>query len=302
MTLYRFISILDSVAEDGISTLDLSPEYLHIHIVKSDLCESIDSFYSHLPNSPNVSILHQWGIPLEKDAKTRSEKVGANQIKDFGNIGIGFAANGDGEHFGDFVGGGEALLFNQNNFRITKGNNLVKVKNKEDYWTFQVANFSKSNVRSIAGYNEEVAGRDDLKKMLKEFSAGRPFVAVFDAEFIGPFLARSNGIYKEDLEELTQDPISVFDSDIVGGHLIGGSDNQGDIESLKSYFVGKEDIDNEIAQQDFIIKFNSDILMTRLNEVRIASGEGFRKPRTNIQVHEAARLIQKNYRNYLVAK
>ena len=302
MTKYRFIAILDSVKEQGLSNIDLSPDYLHIHIALSEYCQTIPNFYNELSRLPNSTTLYQWGTPLEKNAKIRSEKVNASKIKNYGNIGIGSAGIGDGEHIKDFVGGGEAFLFNQLNIRTIKGGRTVLARDKETYWTFQTAQLSKSNTGIVRGYNEEIVSRRDLRGMFKVYSAGRPFIATFGAEFTSPFLARSNGIYKEDLAGIERPRNSVFDQNISGGHLLGGSSNPGDIESLRAYYAGRRYSEERSFQQGFSIRFSSDILLSPINNVQIATEKGFRKPRTTTEVYEATQLIQTKYRDHLASR
>lgn len=302
MTKYRFIAILDSVKEQGLSNIDLSPDYLHIHIALSEYCQTIPNFYNELSRLPNSTTLYQWGTPLEKNAKIRSEKVNASKIKNYGNIGIGSAGIGDGEHIKDFVGGGEAFLFNQLNIRTIKGGRTVLARDKETYWTFQTAQLSKSNTGIVRGYNEEIVSRRDLRGMFKVYSAGRPFIATFDAEFTSPFLARSNGIYKEDLAGIERPRNSVFDQNISGGHLLGGSSNPGDIESLRAYYAGRRYSEERSFQRGFSIRFSSDILLSPINNVQIATEKGFRKPRTTTEVYEATQLIQTKYRDHLASR
>ena len=123
---YRVICVLDSIDEAD-STLDVSPNYLHIHILNSNLItSSIDNFVASLSAETKNSDIYQWGTPLEKDAKTRSAKVTAAEVKSRGQVGIGSAAMGDNEAKGDFVGGGEGFLVHDENHRITRGNKAFR--------------------------------------------------------------------------------------------------------------------------------------------------------------------------------
>lgn len=215
---YRLICILDSIeySDKALSSFDASPGYLHIHILRSDIIgSSIDSFTETLASEAINFDMYQWGSPVEKEVGTRSAKVSAEEIKKISQVGIGSAAKGDDEAAGDFIGGGEGFLFNDKNYRIIRGNKAVPVDEKQSYWTFQACDFNGSQIiTDLVGMR--VDGRNDLLRLLSNKSGGAPFVAVFDAEFCGDFLARSNGIFPED-NGLVTNTDSVFDLDIVGG-------------------------------------------------------------------------------------
>ncbi len=295
--IYRLICILDSV-EDGnktLSNLDASPDYLHIHILESENLESIEKFSQKISNeSPSKdlsSILYQWGIPLEKEAHTRSARVSDQEIKKFGQIGIGSAARGNDESRSDFIGGGEGFLFDSQSFRITKGNKIFEMNDDEKYWIFQVCDFG--GAQKISEFNQKkIDGRENLKKILKEKSGNRPLIATFDAEFEGDFFARSNGIFPDDKIFGSERSKSLFDREIKGGHLVGGSKNEGDIESLRQKFS-----EEKISDIDFSLKITSDILLKKIDELKIVrQGGEFSKPRTSIEANKAASLIQNFFR------
>ncbi len=293
---YRLICVVDSV-QDGdqtISEIDASPDYLHIHILKSDQLQTIEEFSSKLSNKTKNETLFQWGIPLQKDAKTRSEKVSATTIKEFGHIGLGSAARGTGEQIKDFTGGGEGFLLDDQNFRITRGNKAFKADETQKYWTFQVADFNGAGKFSdLKG--KTISSRNSLMQSLEHLSGGKPFVATFDVEFEGDFLARSNGIFPED-EAMVQNPNqTVFDTEIQGGHLVGGTTNQGDIDSIKLKFP-----DSKFDEIDFVLTVKSDIILKPISELQIAkSNGGFRAPRTETQVKNAVRIVEK-YRRQVI--
>lgn len=296
---YRLICIADSFVngDKTISELDASPNYLHIHILKSDGLETIEEFQQKLKDKSDNNTLFQWGIPLEKDAKTRSEKVSAAVVKEFGNVGLGSAARGQSEYQKDFIGGGEAFLFDEQNFRITKGDTVFEAKDDQTYWTFQVADFNGAKKISDLK-NSTIFGRENLMQTLKEQSKGKPFVAVFDAEFEGDFFARSNGIFPEDKAIIKNPNQSLFEADINGGHLVGGANNQGDVDSLKQKFSESEAIKN-----DFVLTIKSDVILKPINELQIAKSDGdFRKPRTAVEVNSATKLIQQAWRDYQQTK
>lgn len=297
---YRLICVLDSIdsGEVTLSTMDASPNYLHIHVLESERLGSIENFSQESSGQNIDNFLYQWGIMFEKDAKIRSAKVTAEEVKKFGQVGIGSAACGEVESKKrdrdgnliekDFIGGGEAFLSNGQNFRITKGGGVFEVADQEKYWSFQVADFS--NAQRISELKEnQIDGREKLLEILKEKSGGKPFIATFDAEFVGNFLARSNGIFPEDKAAVQNPEQSLFSENIKGGHLVGGSRNVGDIESLRNSGFSQE--------ADFSLKIVSDVFLKPIDQLQIAKKDGgFREPRTQFQVNQAALLIQKEFR------
>jgi hypothetical protein len=291
--IYRLICIVDSFqnGDQTPSIIDASPDYLHIHILKSAQLQTIEEFSSKLSDKTDNEILFQWGIPLEKDAKTRSEKVSASKVREFGNIGLGSAARGNGEQIGDFIGGGEGFLFDDQNFRITKGDTAFEAKNEQTYWTFQVADFN--GAKKIGDFKDlTISGRNNLMQILKERSNGKPFVAVFDAQFEENLFARSNGIFPEDLSRVSDSKQSLFIGDVMGGHLVGGSTNEGDISSLRQTFS-----ELEANKLDFTLTIKSEVILKPISELQIAkSDSSFRKPRTAIEVENAVQVIQKYWR------
>ena len=296
--IYRLICILDSVASDDqtISSMDASPDYLHIHILDSSYLRPLEEALEDTlqGNVGTDNALYQWGTPFEKDTHTRSTKVSAEEIKNHGQIGIGSASRGNNEMEGDFIGGGEAFLFNSQNFRLTKGNEIFSAADSQKYWAFQTANFSNAvKIDDLSG--STISGRRNLMDILKEKSNSRPFVATFDAEFHGKFFTRSNGIFPEDLEFVREPELSLFDDEIKGGHLVGGNDNPGDVKSLQQKFSSEE----EIKEIDFSLRILSPIFLKPLNELKIAKRNGtFRSPRTEIEVNGAAQLIQEKWKEY----
>ena len=298
--IYRLICILDSIKSDSLdqdkilSEIDASPNYLHIHIAESKALESIDDFKLKLKQESKNNILFQFGIPLEKDAKTRSEKISASEIAKFGNIGIGSAARGLSEEKHDFIGGGEAFLFDKNNLRITKGNAVFKADDNQKYWAFQTADFDGAKI--IPDFkNVKINGREELVEILKKKSEGRAFIATFDVEFVGDFFARSNGIFPEDEKYIENPKITLFEKSVKGGHLVGGSKNLGDIASLKTKFKS----DDETNSIDFALIIKSDILLKPIEELQIAKTDGgFRKPRTEVEVLNAVKIIENYWQNY----
>jgi len=290
---YRLICIVDSFqnGDQTPSMIDASPDYLHIHILKSAQLQTIDNFSSKLSDKTENEILFQWGIPLEKDARNRSEKVSTLKVREFGNVGLGSAARGHDEQVADFIGGGEGFLFDDQNFRITKGNTAFEAQNEQTYWTFQVTDFN--GARKIGDLNGlTIGGRNQLMQALKEKSEDKPFVAVFDAQFEENLFARSNGIFPEDLSQVSDSKQALFISDVMGGHLVGGSKNQGDVDSLRQVLS-----ESEANQIDFTLTIKSEVILKPINELQIAKLDGsFRKPRTAIEVENATQVIQKYWR------
>jgi hypothetical protein len=289
---YRLICVLDSVidGEKTLSELDASPDYLHIHILESNQVESIEEFSKKLSSEPKNHTLFQWGIPLNKDAGTRTAKVDGKIINSFGDVGLGSAMTGKGEWNGDYIGGGEGFLFDKDSLRITKGNAFFTAPDNQNYWTFQVADFDGAlKINNLNG--SLVEGRKNLMELLKEQSEGKPFVAVFDVKFKGRFFARSNGIFPEDKDQVKDPDSSLFDSDkeeIKGGHLVGGSDNPGDIESLGKIFSQPD-----AKKQDFVFTIESSVILKKIGELQIAGPDGsFRPPRTAIEVADAIEVIE----------
>lgn len=233
---YRLICILDA-------------QYLHIHIVSSDNFQPIEIFAKKISDKPSDNILYQWGQLEDLKNHNRSVKVLASEINKFGQIGIGSLWRGNEKNGG--MGGGEGFLFDDYNFRIIKGNKILEVADSEGYWTFQVANFNGAKIfTDLSGCR--VNGRLSLQELLLKKSENKPFIATFDVEFIGEFFARSNGIFIED----EQSSKSLFTEEIVGGHLLGGSNNLGDIKSLKEKFS-----EAEIGSIDFSFVIKSQVLL-----------------------------------------
>jgi len=293
--IYRLICIVDSINKGGdtISTMDASPDYLHIHILDSEHLNPIDSPIREIPEKETSNTLYQWGTIFEKDTHTRSTKVSAAEIKKYGQIGIGSASRGSNERIGDFIGGGEAFLFDAQNFRITKGNGMFEAGDEQEYWTFQVADFSDA-LRTDDLLDQVISGRDNLMEILKLKSGGEPFIATFDVTFNDEFFARSNGILPEDVSFIEDPNLALFDTEIKGGHLVGGSQNTGDIESLKQKFT-----DESIDIVDFSLQIVSPVFLKPINELKIAKKNGeFRNPRTEIEVNKASQLIQDKWKEH----
>lgn len=292
---YRLVCVLDAIfdGENTQSSMDVSPDYLHIHILKSSYLKPFDEFIDSCGGGSTQDDLYQWGIPFEKESRTRSAKISAQEILAKGNVGLGSAARGENESEGDFIGGGEGFLVGSQNFRVSKGNKVFEMQKDENYWIFQIADFG--NAQKFDDVNGiTVNGRENLLSLLKDKSGGRPFVATFDVEFEGDFFARSNGIFPEDVG-LVEDPDAVlFSNNAEGGHLVGGSDNSGDLESLSTIFSLADSMSS-----NFLIKIVSPVTIKPINEVKIIKKDGnFRSPRKEIEVNHAAQLIQETWEKY----
>lgn len=235
---YRFICILDS----------LHSPYLHIHILDSSYLKPLAEF-SFSSEAKNHD-LFQWGDIADLEKKSRRPKVTASEIKKFGTIGIGSAWMGvEGI---DGCGGGEGFFFNGENFRIIKGNEVVAAKKDETYWNFQIADFD--GAKKIDLGNKKIFGRMQLTKILSEIANKQIFISSFDAEFVGDYFARSNGIF--DSDEVENRTNSLFLNEIKGGHLVGGSKNSGDLKSLRLNFS-----DEQAQESDFTLELRSEILL-----------------------------------------
>jgi len=272
--------------------MDVSPDYLHIHILKSSYLKPLDEFINSCKKEDSQNNLYQWGIPFEKEAHTRSKKISAADILTKGNIGIGSVARGE-EAKGNFIGGGEAFLTGSQNFRISKGNMVSEVSDQENYWIFQVTDFGNAQkFDDVTGL--VINGRENLMRLLKDKSQGRPFVATFDVEFDGDFFARSNGVLPEDLHFIDNPTNTLFFNNAEGGHLVGGSVNSGDLSSLSE----RLDPTASLAA-DFSLRIVSALAIKPIDEVKISRKNGdFRSPRTEIEVNHAAQLIQKTWQKF----
>jgi hypothetical protein len=245
---YRFICIL----EHPVSSL-------HIHILDNFYLKPLEKFSATISPKIKNNFLFQWGSPVDLKNKIRREKVSAKEIKKFGEIGIGSAFRGEEKKGG--IGGGEGFLFNDENFRIIKGNEVLKASDDEKYWTFQIADFS--GAKKVSGI-KKISGRKNLKKILLEKANGKGFVATFDAEFIGEFFARSNGIFPEDKVKNREE--SLFEKKIKGGHLVGGDAASGNIKSLKNKFS-----EERAKQIDFAFKIAGPVLLKSHNSLVLLS-------------------------------
>lgn len=263
---YRFICVSDFY--QVIPSNNLSPDYLHIHILESSRLEPIEKLALSNFKKDHSDILYQWGNVFEKNTNTRSAKVSGKRIKQYGQVGIGSVARGSDEKNGDFISGGEGFLFGSQSFRITKGNAVFESCDDQEYWIFQVADFG--NACKIFDLSERVVvGREDLMQILREKSGGQPFVATFDAVFRGKFFARSNGIFPEDIPSVKNPTKILFDHKIKGGHLVGGSRNKGDVESLKEKFSSKE-----TESINFSCQIVSTVFLKPIKELKIAKKNG----------------------------
>ncbi len=293
---HRLICVLDSIekGEETPSTLDASPGYLHIHAISSDKVQTIDEFKKTLASEASNHLLTQWGRPQDKETHARSVKVSAAEVGRFGQVGIGSAARGD-ERVGTYVGGGEGFLFGAKKSRVTKGGSYFGMQKDEGFWTFQTANFN--GAISFSDCKERVVvGREELSEILKKMSGGQPFVAVFDVQFEEGSFVRSNGIFPEDdVPRKDESLFSATENGIKGGHVVDGSGNDGDIESLQTK------LDKESATiNDFRFVIKSEILLKPVKELLIVGRDGsLQKPRTAIEASESERLKGAHIRSKL---
>ncbi len=230
----------------------------------------LEEFITKLSGIGSDNNLYQWGAISEKNSNTRSVKVSAKKIKQYGQVGIGSVARGCNELIGDFIGGGEGFLFDSQNFRITKGDGVFEVKDDQEYWMFQVTDFNNAlKISDLSG--NIIEGRKNLMEILKDKSRSRLFVATFDVRFNARFFARSNGIFPEDLKFVQNPNKTLFDQDIKGGHLLGGGNNIGDIKSLKEKFNQEEAMSN-----DFSCQIMSQVLLKPIEEIKIIKNDNLK--------------------------
>lgn len=282
MAKFRMICVLDSTQDQGLSSRDVSPDYLHIHALEIDAIESIEEFSKRISvKTDTTGTLVQWGKPAHLYDKKRREKVSASEVKKHGQVGLGSAWRGS--EGSDGTGGGEAFLFGEKNVRVTRGSGVFDVADDGKYWIFQVADFS--GAEKISDLRGEIKGREALKKALLEKSLGKPFVATFDIEAEDNFYTRSNGIFPEDRADLEHPDKALFIGGEKGGHVVGGSANEGDLKSLSEL--------PDPAGIDFSLKITSDVLLKPLGQVKIVKKDGScRAPRTETRVRQKAERLE----------
>jgi hypothetical protein len=249
--------------------------------------ESIEEFSKKLAGVDD-GVLWQWGRIGELIGKSRSPKVSAAEIKTREHV-VGTGSVWRGVEGKDGVGGGEAFLFDSQNFRITRGNEVFPATDDQTYWTFQAADFKGAQQIDLRG--TIISDRENLSEILKKISGGKPLVATFDVEFSEDFFSRSNGLFAED--RVADREKRLFESnETKGGHLVGGSTNEGDRKSLHEKFSAEE-----AAKVDFAFTIKSNVLLKPIDRLLIAKKDGsFREPRTEIEVTKAATVIQKKWR------
>lgn len=184
---FRLICVLDATEEQGLSKKDVSPNYLHIHALEADDLESLENFVQKFSAPTEKSgTLYQWGKPAHLVKNTRRETVSASEITEHGQIGIGSAWHGSEKSGG--MGGGEGFYFDKKNVRITRGNGVFDMSEKEKYWIFEVMDFS--GAKKISELRGQIDGREDLKRKLLREAGNKPFMACFDAEVGDDFFTR----------------------------------------------------------------------------------------------------------------
>jgi hypothetical protein len=225
-----------STGENVISSLDGTPGYLHIHIIRKDILQNLPTLdTAGVGNAKESQTIYQWGAPLDKDLGTRQPVVSIADIISYGDLGAGSAAIGGNEENSSFVGGGEVFIIpcleGIKAFRVTKGQGVFPLELTDKCWTCEVSNSNEGLIIPLT--KQEISGRLELLIALQEAhrqDKDIPFIAQFDAHFDKEHLAvRSNGIWPNDSVE--QRDITLFDAttnDPVGGHLLGDSDSAGD--------------------------------------------------------------------------
>jgi len=237
-TEYTVIAIYGGKSEgmDAISSLDGTPGYLHVHIIRKDLLAALPTLKSTaVSKNQQAKTIYQWGTTMDKDLAIRKPLASIKDIIAYGNVGIGSAAIGGKEENSSFVGGGEVFIVPSlegiKAFRVTKGQGLFPLELDDKCWTCEVTNNSEGLVIPLG--KQEISSRAELLKILQQAhgqSEDLPFIAQFDASFKKEHLAvRSNGLWPSDIVD--QRNITLFDAqqnDPVGGHLLGDSASEGD--------------------------------------------------------------------------
>lgn len=111
---------------NAISSLDGTPGYLQVHIIRKDILQTLPVLdIAGAGSAKESQTIYQWGTPLDKDLATRQPVVSIADITSYGDIGAGSAAIGGNEENSSFTGGGEVFIIpcleGIKAFRVTKG-------------------------------------------------------------------------------------------------------------------------------------------------------------------------------------
>ncbi len=291
---FRVIGILSALGKDGIFYGDAIEDYLHIHIMEDDASlQSIEKLAEIIKNIPDSGqILHQFStIGNLEDYKKSFITVG--QLKEvFGGdasavFGLGAASNGADQE-GNYKSKGEGFSHNGLFYRIVKGGEAILMEHSETNWIYEVVKFDEKakSINSLEG--SVINGRKELMELLNAQAGHKPYVVVFDAEFLPEVFTRSFGDADnmQGITHLTAD---------VGGHLVTGAPynrqgilNETDLGSLRQKFS-----EEEARLVDFKIKIVSKVLMQVVNRTIVHEEDGTRKQYTNTQVAEATEKFMK---------
>lgn len=246
---YKVIAIYGGTpsGENAISSIDGTPGYLHIHIIRKDIFDSLPVIQNN-ENKSEDGAIYQFGAALDKTLSTRSPVASVQDIISYGNIGLGSAAKYENEENSSFSGGGEVFIVPCENgvkaFRVTKGQKVIAMNLEDRCWTCEIAD--NKSARSFSVANHQISNRQELLEALQNISGvdkAAPFISCFDAQFEKDCLAvRSNGIFSSD--EVKEKDTSLFtanESEPLGGHLLGDSKSDGDqINKHKGNFPKSE--------------------------------------------------------------
>ena len=135
--------------EDAISSLDGTPGYLHVHIIRKDILAALPSIdVAPIKDEKQSATIYQWGAPIDKDLAIRKPIVSIKDIVAYGNLGIGSAAIGGEEERSSFVGGGEVFIVpcaeGVKAFRVTKGQGVFPLNLEDKCWTCDVTDGNKA--------------------------------------------------------------------------------------------------------------------------------------------------------------
>ena len=201
-------------------------EIFHIHLMRT---HSIPKFTPRLDlpsiNKRTNKTLYCWGSFKEKLERTRFPKVTDMERRSVGStVGLGSVAVGKNEASGEFKTIGEAIIFNDDAYRITTGNSIYKIEEGEQYWLLQSASMIGSEKFD---QTFKLSSKAHLLSILCDQigSKHQPFITQFslkiDNDRYSKFSCKSNGIGVSDniYSELSEVKKGV--ENIVGGHVIG---------------------------------------------------------------------------------
>lgn len=267
MKIFKFICVYGGPVNSSlsISPLDGSPGYLHVHALSPDLLERTNVVTNC--QYAEDGVLYQWGTPEDMMLGNRKPVISEFQRKSFGALGIGSAASILKES-GEFVGAGEGFIYGAQAFRVTRGNCAFPMNEDDGYWVLQTIAFR--NTVKISKIRRIVSRLNFIEQVRSALNIDdRPFVATFNAWADERVFFRSNGVLPTDTV-LNKD-ITCFPSSIaMGGHMLGNSDEPGDIASRAP------------QNAEVILLVDGLVEVELVNQIRIAEKDNpakFRSPR-----------------------